>query len=341
MANDILENNIKTSIRNLISIDINQSLNIAKNLQPWNGLDYQDLKTGHDEIIDIMTFVIDNNLLNELPFNILSQINANLINVYNFLLQFTNSQTQPENHKQNIFNSLLNQIDAVRTLLRNNGTYNYVKFSPDIPKMSASIHAQLSNLTDAQERMQQFETDTIIRIKNLENEIRELISPTVAGSLSKSFGNRKKFVFWTRIAFFILTIISIGFGGWYTINTINQIISQITLENIDKLSITYTLLRIFTLFPLYMICGFLYRQYSRERTVEENYAHKETIATIIKTYGELISDQKVKDELLQNASKVIVSSPEKYKFEKQSKNTDNYDMQSLINNLLDLLKAKQ
>jgi hypothetical protein len=90
-----------------------------------------------------------------------------------------------------------------------------------------------------------------------------------------------------------------------------------------------------------MICGFLYRQYSRERTVEENYAHKETIATILKTYGELIYDQKVKDEFLQNASKVIVSSPEKYKFEKSVKNVDNYDMQSLVNNLIDLLKQKR
>jgi hypothetical protein len=144
-----------------------------------------------------------------------------------------------------------------------------------------------------------------------------------------------------RIIFLVLTVITFILGGWYTINTVNHIISQFSLENIDKLSMAYTILRIFALLPLYLTGGFLYRQYSRERTVEENYAHKETIATIIRTYGELITDQKVKDDLLQNASKVIVSSPEKYKFEKQGKNTGNFDNQSIINNLFNLLKQKE
>jgi hypothetical protein len=339
MINNVLKETIRKSLENLAAIDQNNVAEITKNLQPWNYLNYQDLKAGYDEIYELITFFVDKNLLDDLPFNTINQINVNLINIHNFFSQLVNLQTQPIN-AQNSFNNLINHVDNFRSFLRNNGIYVYVKLSPNIPEMQNSIQNQLSAITDAQGRIQSFETDTVARIKALETEIRGLISPGIAGSLSKSFGNRKKFIFKMRVIFLISTVLSFIFGGWYTINTVLQIISQFTFENIDKLSMAYTILRIFALLPLYMICGFLYRQYSRERTVEENYAHKETIATIIKTYGELINDQKVKDEFLQNASKVIVSSPEKYKFEKSMKNVDNYDMQSLVNNLIDLLKQK-
>jgi len=339
MTNNVMKETIKKSLENLAAVDQNRIADITKNLQPWNNLNYQDLKIGYDEINELIKFFIDKNLLDDLPFNTINQINVNLININNFYSQLINSQTQP-NIVQNIFINLLNHVDNFRSFLRNNGIYVYVKLSPNIPEMQNSIQNQLSAITDAQGRIQSFETDAVTRIKALENEIRGLISPAIAGSLSKSFGNRKKFIFKMRIIFLIVTVLSFLFGGWYTITTILQIVSQFTLENINKLSMAYTILRIFALLPLYTICGFLYRQYSRERTIEENYAHKETIATIIKTYGELINDQKVKDEFLQNASKVIVSSPEKYKFEKYIKNADNYDIQSLVNNLFDILKQK-
>ena len=340
MVNNTLKDNIDTSFKNLVSIDQNSIHNIAKNLQPWNNLDYQDLKIGYNEINEIIGFFVDKNLLDDLPFNTLNQINQNLINVYNLSLQLINSQAQ-QNNAQNILNNLLNYVDTFRALLRNNGTYVYAKFSPDIPKIQDSIQNQLATIAEAQGRIQKFEAEALNRFNSLETEIKGLISPAIAGSLSKSFGDRKKLIYGMRILFLILTIVTFGFGGWYTIETVLKIISQFTIENIDKLTMAYTILRIFALLPIYLIGGFLYRQYSRERTVEENYAHKETIATIIKTYGELISDQKVKDELLQNASKVIVSSPEKYKFEKQTKNNENIDMQSLISNLIGLLKMKE
>jgi len=334
-----MKETIKKTLENLAVIDQNKISDISKTLQPWNSLDYQDLKIGYDEITELITFLLDKNLLDDLPFNTISQININLTNLHTYFSQLISFQGQP-GHLQNVFNNLLNHADLFRSFLRNNGIYVYVKLSPNIPEMQNSIQNQLSTITAAQGRIQAFETDTVNRIKALETEIVGLISPAVAGSLSKSFGNRKKFIFIMRIIFLVLTISSFIFGGWYTINTVLQIITQFTFENIDKLSMAYTILRIFALLPLYMICGFLYTQYSRERTVEENYAHKETIATILKTYGELINDQKVKDEFLQNASKVIVSSPERNKFEKSTKNTDNYDMPLLVNNLFDLLKQK-
>ena len=304
MINNVMKETIKKSLDNLAAIDQNRIADITKNLQPWNYLDYRDLKAGYDEIIELITFFIDKNSLNDLPFNTINQINVNLVNLHGYFSQLISFQAQP-NNLQGIFNSLLNHVDNFRSFLRNNGIYNYVKLSPDIPEMQNSIQNQLSTITDTQGRIQSFEAETVTRIKALENEIRELISPAIAGSLSKSFGNRKNFIFKTRIIFFILTIVSCISGGWYTINTVHQIISQFSLENLDKLSMAYTFLRIFALFPLFMGCSFLYRQYSRERTVEENYAHKETIATIIKTYGELIHDQKVKDDFCRMPQKLL------------------------------------
>jgi hypothetical protein len=339
MVNTTIKETIKKSLENLAAIDQNTIANITYNLQPWNGLDYQDLRFGYNEVYELITFCVDKNLLDDLPYNIISQINLFLVNMHNLFLQLINAHIQPLNI-QSIFNTLLNHVDNFRAFLRNNGIYVYVKLSPNIPEMQNSIQTQLSTITDTQGRINQLENDAKERIGNLENEIKRLISPAIAGSLSESFGNRKKFIYKMRIFFLILTAITLILGGLYTIHIVNQIISKFSLENIDKLTIAYIFLRIFTLLPVFMISGFSYRQYSRERTVEENYAHKETIATIIKTYGELITDQKVKDELLQNASKVIVSSPEKYKFEKQGKNADNFDVQTLINNLINLINQK-
>ena len=340
MANNTIKETIKKSLNNLAVIDQNIIENITKNLQTWNNLGYSDLKFGYDEIIEVISVCIEKNILDDLPFSTINQISTYLINIHTYYSQLINSQVQPVNIL-NSYHSLQSQIDVFRIFLRNNGIYVYVKLSPDIPGMQNSIQTQLSTITDAQGRINLLETDTMSRIKNLENEIKSLISPAVAGSLSKSFSNRKIFIFRTRLVFLIMTIVSLCLVSWYTITTVQQIFFDFSIENLDKLSMAYTIFRIFTLFPLYLIIGFLYKQYSRERTVEENYAHKETIATIIKTYGELITDQKVKDELLQNASKVIVSSPEKHKYDRQAKNSDSLDIQSLVNNLIDLIGKKE
>jgi hypothetical protein len=79
---------------------------------------------------------------------------------------------------------------------------------------------------------------------------------------------------------------------------------------IDSMNlIIYIMLRSLVLIPIYIIVYFFLKQYSKERDIEENYAHKQTVSATLKTYGELLRDSVAKDSIAINASEVIYSSP--------------------------------
>ena len=90
-------------------------------------------------------------------------------------------------------------------------------------------------------------------------------------------------------------------------------------------------MRLGILFPVYSVSIFCFTQYRKERDLEENYAHKASVATSLPNYANLAVDSTVKDQILSEAAAVIFTSPTK---EKTGKPADKEPKLKEINELV-------
>ena len=92
------------------------------------------------------------------------------------------------------------------------------------------------------------------------------------------------------------------------------------------------------LVPIYLAVGFAVGQVLRERTFEENYAHKASIAKTLPSYSELIGSQAVKDEVMSSATKVVFSTPfPEKKAPKNTKKNPTDELKELVEIFLSLI----
>ncbi|WP_431158658.1 hypothetical protein [Winogradskyella poriferorum] len=314
---------IKANVERNSSEDLSILWAEDTNIQKWNNLDSSEIQLLVEETIELLAIAIDKNLLVGLPFNYLNGINNSL---NNFNSQFQSVKGLQQNQLRNQHHNPLNQINSVNSSIRNSGLYSLIKLSPDIPETDKLIQQQLVNINARKEELDKLTT-----------QVRTLLSPAVADRLSTAFSKRKEHIFWQKISWLALVIISIGTAIYYTsdvTNTITELINPV--EKSGKVDDSTTIgiiwiLRLLILFPIYYVVFFAIKQYSKERKLEEVYAHKSAIAETLPSYPELLTEKSVGDQITSEAASVIFSPAEKETEKKErGKNYKIEDIKELI-----------
>lgn len=217
-------------------------------------------------------------------------------NTYNTYSQLRASRDQ------NSFQSFSQSIDSLAYHIRLFGIPLLSIGSAYLEKTSTSLSAELDRLIATR-------TD----VEKLREEVKTLITPAVAGSLSQAFTARKDIllrgrIVWGIIALFIgIYCIHATYGFASTVSdTLTEIAKAGAKNDITWLSV---IIRSVIIIPLYIAFGFSFTQYKKERDFEEEYAHKAAVATSLPNYGDLTREPAVRDQIVTGATNVIFSSP--------------------------------
>jgi len=149
-------------------------------------------------------------------------------------------------------------------------------------------------------------------VEHLRDEVKTLIAPAVAGSLSQAFTARKTTLFRGRIMWLVIVlvvaIVSIFATATFVSEVSKAILEAGKLQTPTPIWLS-VLIRSVLLLPLYAAFGFAFSQYRKERDFEEEYAHKAAIAISLPNYGDLTREPAVRDQIVTGATTVIFASP--------------------------------
>ncbi|MBO6590269.1 MAG: hypothetical protein JJ885_04530 [Muricauda sp.] len=322
---DTIVDAIKASVERYISEDLSILWSEETNTQKWNNLDTDYIQILVEDTFDVLNKAIERNLLKELPFNYISSINTGLNNLNGQIQSIKGLQPA---QLRNQHHQPLNQISGLNTSIRNSGLYSLVKLGPDIPETDKLIREQLTNINARKEDLDK-----------LTKQVKTLLSPAVADRLSTAFSKRSRHIYRQKLSWLGLLLSSIVTAIYFTSNITETIAELIQATQVNE-EIEYSknfwiiwVLRLFILFPIYYLVFFSIKQYSRERKLEEVYAHKSAIAETLPSYPELLTEKSVGDEITSMAASVIFAPAE---VEEETKNSQkNYKIEDL-KELLDL-----
>lgn len=307
MANKDIVDAIKRNIDNLEGDDFQVLLVSGGRAQPWQNQQPEEIKELIEDTLYVLRKAIDENLLNKIPFNLLNGINTHL---NNFFTQYSGLKNTPAEQIQNQHHNPLNQIQGANTQLRQSGVYALALLGPDIEGKRASIDEQLSKVSQAN-------ADII----KLQEQIKSLINPAAADSLSSAFDDRRLKISIQKWIWAFIVACSVSLAVYVTYDvtdSISALVLEISKSSSDGDNVTHVdpndipfvwFMRVLLLAPAYILVFFSFRQYVRERMLEENYAHKSAIAQTLPSYSELVTDESVRDEITSSATKVAFELP--------------------------------
>lgn len=232
-----------------------------------------------------------------LTFNGTSTLQGQLQNVFNTYEQFVRSRDQGS------YQNFASNLDSLVFHTQMYGIPYSAGGGSHLEATKAALQVELERA-----KINNTEVDT------LKEQVHNLITPAVAGSLSQSFTARRNTLLYGRIAWLVACV---GLG-WYatttTIDLVNTIAASLTNirsapQSLDAAAIATIFLRTLILIPLFAAFGFAFSQYSKEREYEEEYAHKAAVAHSLPNYGDLAKDANVRDQIVTAATNVIFVSP--------------------------------
>jgi len=299
MSSETIIKNITSNLERLTDEDFTCLTPEGPSVQKWNNFDDADIENLITDTLTTLNGIVKAGLLKEIPLNYLNNINNQLNIILSKLPAIKNLQAnQITNQHHQILNAFLN----INNNLRSSGIYSILKLNPDIEKKALILDEQLNKASKVE-----------IDLKKLTEQVRNLLDPAIAGSLSKAFDVRKKQIAKQKWVWFGVLIVSI-FAAIYLTHDIVSFFTEIAKNN-NNSNVEFKLIwliRFFILVPAYFLVGFAIAQYNKERNIEEDYAHKATIAQALPSYSELIVDQKIKDEITSSATNVAFDSPLKF-----------------------------
>ena len=334
--NQIIEQ-INTTWNNISALDVEPKAN-SGNFQPWNNLNTEDFINSFNDLKEIMSSAIEQNALENYPWNILNSLQSTLNTIYQRTQQFVSGPNQ------NTYQNTFQQIEALRTNLRSWGIYSYVKFGQNIETKIQGFDIEYQKIVSKSQEIEQ-----------LKESVENLIQPAVAGSLSQSFSERQGKLKSNRNIWFWVAIIAGVASAIATIIVVAKLIEVFNLsfpENattdqiqdiIDKQpsGSGIQLLRIAILLPFYYLFGIAFSQYKRERNLEEEYAHRSAVSTSLPNYGDLAGDPAVKDQIISSATQVIFTTPiEKNRKDSKSDKNNLSDLKEVVDSIGNILKLK-
>jgi len=308
MANTDLVDGIRRNVDKLKDDDFKVFSFSGGRVQPWQNQTPAEVHLLIEDTLNVLDISIEEGLLTTTPFNTLNSINTQLNNFYTqyaAIKNFTSEQLQNQHHNP------LNQLQATNQQIRNSGVYALSVLGPDIEVKRASIDEQLSKVSQAN-----------ADILKLQEQIKTLINPAAADSLSSAFDERRKKISIQKWIWAVIVGLSVAiamFATYDITDSIGQLVKEITngkagtkgeKVTVDPNDIPLVwFMRVLLLAPSYLLVFFSFKQYVRERMLEENYAHKSAIAQTLPSYSELVTDEKVRDEITSSATKVAFELP--------------------------------
>ncbi|MBI5021244.1 MAG: hypothetical protein HZB59_07415 [Ignavibacteriales bacterium] len=256
----------------------------------------------------------------------LDQISVNLqtanqqTNQINELLNKSNSSstridTLLEQQNKNL-DQASKAIDEARNLLKSFGS-----------KSEELMDDAKSEITQIQDQNIEFkkQLDYVEEKKKIFDErnayLDELIGREVGASLFETFKQRKnelshpvRFWKWAVLGMSMITVVGIyaiftNIFGLYGTATIDLGWERLALNSLKTI-------------PFFILLFFAIRQYSRERTYQEQYAFKSAVALTINAYSKLLTKDESKDQLIVNAVNGIYHSPISAKDKSDSEEKD-------------------
>lgn len=311
MPTNQLEQQILTVVDNLLALDFSSFNENPPNLTPWKNLDLNDYLIAVDDLKKSIEGFKQDGFLSSIPWNILHSLHGQLNNAFTHSQNFINAKDQQQ------FHQAFQQVEGVRTNLQTWGLNHLYVLGKELEDKSQLLDDEIQKVL-AHNR----------EVESIKQNVNKLIEPAVAGSLSKSFENRKNDLntnqnrwFWASVIAAITSLVTTysvvsSIIGIFDNDAVIEIIKN--SENGSEVLWSSVLLRVGVLVPVYALFGLSFSQYKKERNLEEEYAHKAAIATSLPNYGDLAVDNQVKDQILSEASNVIFTSPSKEKIEKSN-----------------------
>lgn len=150
-------------------------------------------------------------------------------------------------------------------------------------------------------------------VEALKIDVRTLITPAIAGSLSEAFHQRRDIIYKGRIVWLLACLALGGFATYGTFDFVHAVTAAAAAakpgaEQTVSLWVVIAI-RTAVLVPLFAGFGFAFAQYRKERDFEEEYAHKAAVANSLPNYGDLAREPNVRDQIVTTATTVIFSSP--------------------------------
>lgn len=333
MANIDLVAAIFKNVENLENEDFKVLKVFGGRAQPWQNQSPEEIEELIHDTLRILRIAIEEDLLTTIPFNLLNGMNTHL---NNFFTQYSALKNTTPEQIQNQHHSPLNQIQAANSLLRQSGIYALALLGPDIEVKRTSIDDQLSKVSQAN-------ADII----KLQEQIKSLINPAAADSLSSAFDKRRFEISIQKWIWAFIVSCSVVLAMYVTYDitdSISDLVSQIengggSNKPVDPNDIPLVwFMRVLLLAPSYLLVFFSFKQYVRERMLEENYAHKSAIAQTLPSYSELVTDSKVRDEITSSATRVAFQLPKTTEDNHKNSNHNSTLLNDLSDKVEKLLK---
>lgn len=164
--------------------------------------------------------------------------------------------------------------------------------------------------------------------KNIKAQLEKLLTPAIARDLQSTFRKRKQWLFVSTLVWFGLSIAATSFLAWYVYELFASKDFSFEIEKVIVAGLR--------LLPIVTVLYFTIRQFSKTRSLEEEYAFRESIATSLMAYAEQIKgDPNRKDQLIHETVNKLYESPMGQKILKE-KNSGKSE--SSLKELIELVK---
>lgn len=293
----------------------------------FDGLNYEEAKRTLRLVVDTIEGLNTNDAWSALTWHALNSLEGQLQNIVAYYSQLRTSRDQSS------YQNFAQNLDVLAYHFRMFGAVELALGGANLERASASIGDELARLIAAR-----------AEVEKLRDEIKTLIAPAVAGSLSLAFTERKTVLLWGRVVWGIVALVigyycisaTYGFAG--AVGDALLATKQVS-SNADVMWAS-VLLRSVVLIPLYAAFGFSFSQYKKERDFEEEYAHKAAVATSLPNYGDLTREPAVRDQIVTGATTVIFTAPTTRKPEAERSDKVLGSMKELIDSVAKLVPKK-
>lgn len=306
------------------SIDINQKA-LAKNIENYNGL---------SNAIDNKIKSFDNYVQNKKEE--LAQITNSLENAKNQLAEIMNigaNISKKETEIKGILSNLSEKLESV-TVHINDYQEEFEEIKTKNSTLKTELETSLKNALSDQEESKK----GITFINDQKGEIIRLTGMAADGSLGSKFEDRQNKIssglnFW-RFAVPIATVFSLA---WVII------VFTCLAVHTDNAWINL-LINLLKTTPIFILLGFVFRQYNKERNLQEEYAFKSSVAMTLTAYSDMLSKADAEDNesrqlMLLKSIEMVYSQPKIYP-ENNNKifSFNTKDLNETVSTLTDALK---
>lgn len=296
-------------------------------LSDFDGLNLEEARKTLSFVLQTMDGLISTETWSELSWHAYGTIESVLQALHNAYAQLRSARDQ------NSWQNFVAQLDSMAYHLRLFGVPAIVAGGLQIERLSSALTAELDRLTLAR-------TD----VEKLRDEVKTLVAPAVAGSLSQAFTARKDILLRGRIAW---GVIALALGAYCIHATYgfasavgDAVIASKPVAGTGDLIWLSVLIRSVVLIPLYAAFGFSFAQYKKERDFEEEYAHKAAVAASLPNYGDLTREPAVRDQIVTGATNVIFAIPTSRVPEKEKSDKVLGGMKELLDSVAKLVPKR-